>query len=273
MLREKTQQFLSAHGIDLDPSLDEQQLIDEEVIAKLVDSSGVSDDEVVLEVGPGVGNITECLLRRAKTVICVEKNPKYIPVLRDRFKHYPYLEVILGDALHEKLPQSDRLVSNLPYMMCEAFLQRMLRMDVKSAAFIVPRGFAKILEAELGEPEYSKLSLQAQLFYDTEILVEVPPTAYLPEPRTKTCIISLVPKQISRDSDEALKHLFRQGDKLTKNALREALIQAGISDTKREAVSFIAEAVFPTGILDERVSRLSLKEIESLANWLRTLAD
>jgi hypothetical protein len=55
--------------------------------------------------------------------------------------------------------------------------------------------------------------------------------------------------------------------------LREALIQAGIGDTKRQAVSFIAEAVFPTGILDERVSRLSLKEIESLANWLKTLSD
>jgi 16S rRNA (adenine1518-N6/adenine1519-N6)-dimethyltransferase len=273
MLREKTQQFLSVHGIDLDPSLDEQQLIDEEVIASLVDSSGVGGDEAVLEVGPGVGNITEELLQRARAVICIEKNPKYIPVLRDRFKHYPYLEIVLGDALHEKLPLFDRLVSNLPYMMCEAFLQRMLRMDVKSAAFVVPRGFAEILEAEPGEPAYSKLSLQAQLFYDTEIRMEVPPNAYLPEPRTKTCIISLVPKPISRDSDEALKHLFRQGDKLTKNALREALIQAGIGDTKRQAVSFIADSEVPPETLEVRVARLSLKEIESLYNWLKTLAD
>ncbi len=273
MLRERTHEYLSTYGIYLDPSLDEQQLIDEEVIARLVDSSGVGDGDVVLEVGPGVGNITEVLLRRAKTVICIEKNPKYIPVLRARFKHYPYLEVIPGDVLHDELPHSDRLVSNLPYMICEAFLQRMLRMDIKSAAFIVPRGFAEILKAKDGEPEYSKLSLQAQLFYDPEIHMEVPPTAYLPEPRTETCIISLVPRPSSKVSDEAFKQFFRQGDKLVKNALRESLIRAGICETKRQAAAFIAESEIPVEILDKSTTRLSLKEIESVGNWLRNLAD
>jgi len=272
MLRDRTQEFLSTHGIDLDPSLDEQQLIDEEVIANLIDFSGVGGDDIVLEIGPGVGNITEGLLRRAKTVICIEKNPKYIPVLRERFKHHPNLDVVPGDALHEKLPRSDRLVSNLPYMICEAFLQRTLRMEMKSAAFIVPSGFAKILEALAGEPEYSKLSLQAQLFYDQETHMEVPPSAYLPEPRTETCIVSLVPRESSPAADEALKQLFRQGDKLAKNALREALIRAGICDTKRQAASFLAESGVPVEALGRRVTRLSLNEIESLGNWLRTLA-
>ena len=272
MLRDRTREFLSTHGIDLDPSLDEQQLIDEDVIANLIDFSGVGGDDVVLEIGPGVGNITEGLLCHAKTVICIEKNPKYIPVLRERFKHHPNLDVVLGDALHGKLPRSDRLVSNLPYMICEAFLQRTLRMEMKSAAFIVPRGFAKILEAKEGEPEYSKLSLQAQLFYYQEIHMEVPPSAYLPAPRTETCIISLVPRKSSTAADEALKQLFMQGDKLAKNALREALIRAGICDTKRQAVSFIAESGVPVETLGIRVTRLSLKETESLGNWLRTLA-
>jgi 16S rRNA (adenine1518-N6/adenine1519-N6)-dimethyltransferase len=272
MLRDRTQVFLSTHGIDLDPSLDEQQLIDEEVIANLIDFSGVGGDDEVLEIGPGVGNITEGLLRHAKTVICIEKNPKYIPVLRERFKHYHNLDVVRGDALHEKLPRFDRLVSNLPYMICEAFLQRTLRMEMKSAAFIVPSGFAKILEARAGEPEYSKLSLQAQLFYDSETYMEVPPSAYLPAPRTETCIVSLVPRESSTAADEALKQLFRQGDKLAKNALREALIRAGICDTKRQAASFIAESGVPVEALGRRVTRFSLKEIESLRNWLRTLA-
>ncbi len=271
MLRDRTQALLSKHCIILDPSLDEQQLIDEEVIAKLIDFSGVGGDDVVLEVGPGLGNITERLLRRAKTVICIEKNPKYIPVLRERFKHHPNLDVVLGDALNEKLPRSDRLISNLPYMICEAFLQRTLRMDMKSAALIVPSGFAKILEARAGEPGYSKLSLQAQLFYNQENHMEVPPSAYIPAPRTETCIISLVPKASSTVADEALKELFRQGDKLAKNALRETLIRARICDTTRQAVSFIAESGVPVETLGKKVTRLSLKEIALLGNWLRTL--
>jgi 16S rRNA (adenine1518-N6/adenine1519-N6)-dimethyltransferase len=273
MLRERTQALLSRHGITLDPSLDEQQLVDEEVLAKLVDVSGVGGDDDVLEVGPGVGNITEELLRRAKTVNCIEKNPKYIPVLRERLRNYTNLVVVLGDALHERLPRSDRLVSNLPYMICEAFLQRTFRVEMKSAAFIVPRGFAEILEADAGGREYSKLSLQAQLFYDQEIHDEVPPSAYLSEPRTDTCIVSLVPRASSTVTDEALKQLFRQGDKLSKNALREALIRASICDTKNQAVSFIAESGVPAETLGRRVSRLSLKDIESLIIWLRALAD
>jgi 16S rRNA (adenine1518-N6/adenine1519-N6)-dimethyltransferase len=273
MLRERTQEFLSKHDIELDPSLDEQQLVDEEVIDRLIACSGVVGGDAVLEVGPGVGNITEGLLRRTETVTCIEKNPKYLPVLKERFEHYPGFEVVHGDALNVRLPRCDRLVSNLPYMICEAFLQRMLRMDVKSAALIVPRGFADILVAEAGTPAYSKLSYQAQLFYDVEVHVGVPRSAYLPEPRTDTCIMSLVPAASPTAADEALKQVFRQGDKLSKNALREGLIRAGICDTKRQAAAFVAEAGLPARALGVRVSRLSLEEVQSLGNWLRTLTD
>ncbi len=272
MLKERTQEFLSRHGVELDPSLDEQQLVDEEVIARLIDSSGAAGGDTVLEVGPGVGNITEGLLRRTETVVCVEKNPKYLPILRERFGSRPGFGVVLGDALHVRLPRCDRVVSNLPYMICEAFLQRLFRMEVESAALIVPRGFAYILEAEAGTPGYSKLSYQAQLFYDVRVHVEVPGSAYLPEPRTDTCIMSLVPADSSTAADEALKQVFRQGDKLSKNALREALIRAGICDTKRQASSLIAESMLPAGALGGRVTRLSLEEVESLGSWLRTLA-
>jgi 16S rRNA (adenine1518-N6/adenine1519-N6)-dimethyltransferase len=270
MLRERTKKFLSKHGIMLDPSLDEQQLVDEEVIDRLIDCSGVMGGDAVLEVGPGVGNITEGLLRRTETVKCIEKNPKYLPILRERFGHYPGLEVVLGDALSVRLPLFDRLVSNLPYMICEAFLQRLFRMELESAALIVPRGFADILVAEAGTPGYSKLSYQAQLFYEVKVHAGVPRSAYLPEPRTDTCIISLVPSASPNAAVEALKQVFRQGDKLSKNALREAVIRAGMCDTKRQAAALIAESMLPAGTLGRPVSRLSLEEAQALRDWLNT---
>jgi 16S rRNA (adenine1518-N6/adenine1519-N6)-dimethyltransferase len=273
MLRERTRELLSIHGVELDPSLDEQQLVDEEVIARLIGVSGVAGGDTVVEVGPGVGNITEGLLRRAEAVVCVEKNPKFIPILRERFGGRPGFDVVLGDALHVRLPRCDRVVSNLPYMICEAFLQRLFRMEVGSVALIVPRGFADILEAEARSPGYSKLSYQAQLFYDVRVQLEVPRSAYLPEPRADTCIIFLVPVASSMAVDEALKQVFRQGDKLSRNAVREALIRAGMCDTKRQAESLIADSMLPAATLRERVARLSLEEVESLGNWLKTLAD
>jgi 16S rRNA (adenine1518-N6/adenine1519-N6)-dimethyltransferase len=273
MLRERTRELLSIHGVELDPSLDEQQLVDEEVIARLIGVSGVAGGDTVVEVGPGVGNITEGLLRRAEAVVCVEKNPKFIPILRERFGGRPGFDVVLGDALHVRLLRCDRVVSNLPYMICEAFLQRLFRMEVGSVALIVPRGFADILEAEAGSPGYSKLSYQAQLFYNVRVQLEVPRSAYLPEPKADTCIISLVPVASSTAADEALKQVFRQGDKLSRNAVREALIRAGMCDTKRQAESLIADSMLPAATLRERVARLSLEEVESLGNWLKTLAD
>ncbi len=273
MLRERTRELLSIHGVELDPSLDEQQLVDEEVIARLIDVSGVAGGDTVVEVGSGVGNITEGLLRRAEAVVCVEKNPKFLPILRERFGGRPGFGVVLGDALHVRLPRCDRVVSNLPYMICEAFLQRLFRMEVGSVALIVPRGFADILEAEAGSPGYSKLSYQAQLFYEVRVQLEVPRSAYLPEPRADTCIMSLVPVASSTAADEALKQVFRQGDKLSRNAVREALIRAGMCDTKRQAESLIADSMLPAATLRARVAGLSLEEVESLGNWLKTLAD
>lgn len=273
MLRERTQEYLSKHGIMLDPSLDEQQLVDEEVICRLIASSGLAGGDTVLEVGPGIGNITEALLRRAEFVNCVEKNPKYLPILRERFGSHPGFEVVLGDALNVRLPRCDRLVSNLPYMICEAFLQRLFRTDVESAALIVPNGFADILVAEAGTHGYSKLSYQAQLFYTVEVHAGVPRSAYLPEPKTDTCIMSLVPSASSTVADETLKQVFRQGDKLSKNALREALIRVGLCDTKRQAAALIAESMIPACTLGGPVARLSLKEVQSLGDWIGTLAD
>ena len=256
--------MLSKHRIQIDPALDEQQLIDPAIIQRFTAYCEVQPEETVLEIGPGAGNITEALLEEARYLICIEKNQKYLPVLHDRFQENAKLKIIHDDALKTYLPKHDRLVSNLPYMIAEAFFQRTLRLVFKSATFIVPTGFSETLQAQASEPEYSKLSFLSQLFYNTIYRETVPPESYLPVPKTSTAIITLKPRTTNNLPEKTLKELIKQGDKYTKNALREALIQAEVCSSKKEARNFITRLGLEQRILQSWVSRLNLNDLQGI---------
>lgn len=231
---------------------------------------GIQPDETVLEIGPGAGNITEALHERARYLICIEKNPKYAPVLNERFNDSTKFKLIQDDALKTYLPKHDRLASNLPYMITEAFFQRTLRLGFKSATFIVPNGFAETLNAKPDTEEYTKLSLQAQLFFGIEYNEKVPSGAYLPEPKTGTAIITLKPRKNPTPTEKVLTELIQQGDKYTKNALREALIRAEVCDSKKEARNYIDELNLDQKILESWASRLSLTDLKVLEKKIST---
>lgn len=267
-LRDVTNHFLVRHGIQLDPSMDEQQLVDEAAVSKLVASAGITPGETVVEVGPGVGNITEALLRVAGRVIAVEKNPTYAPVLLDRFRGSTRLEIITGDALKISYPQHDRLVSNLPYMICEAMMQVLPRLSLKTASLIVPEGFGHRITASPGIAGYTKLSYFTQLFFGVDKVEELPPSSYLPEPGTITWIVSMKRKEPETAAKQVMRELMLQGGKLVKNGLREALIQAGCCETKREARTRMARVTLPGRIWEKSVSRLSLMELIKLEDAL-----
>ena len=270
-LRETTQELLRRHGVTLDPSMDEQQLVDEEAITCLVGSAGVEESDAVVEVGPGAGNITELLLSVARRVVAVEKSLRFVPVLLDRFRGATRLEIIIGDALTADIPGHDRLVSNLPYMIGEAMLHRFPRMGFKRASIIVPEGFGEKLTASVGSAGYTKLSHFAQLFYVTSQVCTLPSSAYMPGPSTSTWIVTLTPRASQGRDEYAVRELVLQRDKLVKNALREALIRADVCGTKREARSTLARLRVPDRVMAKSVSRLSLRELLLLDDALSAL--
>ena len=213
-LLEVTQRFLRRHSIRLDASMDEQQLVDESAISRLVSSAEVEPGDTAVEVGPGVGNITDALLSVAGRVIAVEKNPKYVPVLLDRFGGSTRLEITIGDALRVSYPPHDRLVSNLPYMICEALVQSLPGLSFKAAALIVSEGFGQKITANEGMEGYSKLSYVNQLYFSVVKVVDVPRDAYLPEPRASTCIIKVKPREVEDMVERIMRELLRQRGKI-----------------------------------------------------------
>jgi len=153
-------------------------------------------------------------------------------------------------------------------MIAEAFIQRTLRLCFKSATFIVPVKLAETLIAKPSD-DYTKLSRLSQLFYDATQHEIIPSEAYLPEPRVSTAIISLRPRNDLDPAESILKELIQQGDKYTKNALREALIRTSKCASKNEARRYIAGLNLEQRVLDSWASRLSLSDLETIDEKLR----
>jgi 16S rRNA (adenine1518-N6/adenine1519-N6)-dimethyltransferase len=248
-------------------------LIDPGVIENLIHAAGVDGGDTVLEVGPGCGNITVPLAERARKIIAVEKDHKFLPCLEERLRGYNNVDIIIANILDINLPVFTKLVSNIPYSISEALIQKLYYCTFTAASIMVSKGFADILTASVEEPGYSKLSLLSQKFYNIELIAHIPPKAYYPEPNTSTSIILISPKPPEDLGTVILREVILQNDKKLKNALREALIIASIThggpSTKREARRWIEFSNIPTFILEKRVARLSKEDIEELLKLLK----
>jgi len=267
MLRDQTLNFLKEHNITIDPSLDEQQLIDPAVIENLIEYAKVGKEDIVLEIGPGIGNITIQLAEASGHLHVIEKNQKFIRPLIERCRPYSNITLVHGDALREPYPVFNKLVSNLPYRICEAILNRLKYENFDAASLIVSSSFAKIVTAQKNDSNYSKLSFVAKLFFDIALVENLSPDSFYPQPSVETSAITLSPRKNMSKTDQVMQDLLRQSDKKTRNALRESFIRVGIASTKKKSIEYISSLGFDESTLQKRVARvslISLKEIQQI---------
>lgn len=261
MLRDQTLNFLKEHNLTIDTSLDEQQLIDPNVIESLIEYAKVGKKDTVLEIGPGIGNITIQLAEASGYLYAIEKNQKFIAPLIERCESYSNITLVHADALREPYPVFNKLVSNLPYRICESVLNRLKYEKFDAASLVVSSSFANILTAQKNDSTYSKLSLVTKLFFDITLVENITPDSYHPPPRVDTCIITLCPRKKLTKTGQILQDLIRQSDKKTRNALREAFIRTGVTSTKKKSLVFISGLDLDDSIFQRRVALLSLKDL------------
>ena len=275
MLREETVRLLEKHGITLETQLDEQQLVDPRVIERLIGSADVNPSDTALDIGAGLGNITVLLAGSARRVYAVERDSKFLPALRERTAALGNVVIVHGDALRIGLPSFNKIASNLPYAICEAFIQRLTATRFEKASLLIPRSLALKLTAQSSDEIYSKLTLVAGTFFEISIIQDVGPEAYLPPPGTATNIVTFRPRKSPGRGEEVLRRVLLQGDKKLKNALREAIIQSseayGGPPTKRGAMALIEEMGLDWSLQERPVARLSLEDLRALATEISSL--
>jgi 16S rRNA (adenine1518-N6/adenine1519-N6)-dimethyltransferase len=205
--------------------LDQYFMIDSGVIEREVRYGELDFSDTVLEIGPGLGFLTEQLARSVQKVIAIEKDKRLEPVLSQELKGYANIEYIWQDVLEAKLPKFDKVISNIPYSISAPLTFKLLDYDFKKAVLCYQKEFAEKMVTQAGSNDYGRLSVMVQYYFEPKILEVVPKNAFYPQPKVDSAIVSLVKKDnVKRepDFDVFIRELFRYPSKDVRNSVKNA---------------------------------------------------
>ena len=167
-------------------------LFDRDAIERIANYAELKPDDRVLEIGPGTGNLTEALAARAASVFAIEVDPRLAADLEGRFSN---VSVINADALSVKLPDYNKIVSNLPYQISSKITYRLLCRPFDLAVLMFQREFATRMTATAGSEEYGRLGMVVGFFCHAEILETIHRSAFRPVPEVNSAIVRLRPRR------------------------------------------------------------------------------
>ncbi|MDW8344847.1 MAG: 16S rRNA (adenine(1518)-N(6)/adenine(1519)-N(6))-dimethyltransferase RsmA [Verrucomicrobiae bacterium] len=230
-------------------------LVDHNILRLVIEAADVRADETVLEVGPGLGVLTEPLLERARQVIAIERDPRLAEYLRARF---PSLEIIVGDAATVPLPAFDKLVANLPYQITTPLLERVVESAAPPRCIVVmvQREVADRLAAQPRTKEYGALTVLTQRRYDVEVVHGVSARCFYPPPAVDSAIVRLLRRE--------------PRTRLLADAPFHEIVRAGFGHRRKMLGKLLAPfGTIPASVARRRAEELSLDEWIGLANQLR----
>ena len=210
------------------------------VINAIIEKAGIKPTDIVLEIGPGTGNLTEKLLVVAKKVIAFEIDPRMVAELNKRFQQSPLqhkLEVIKGNCLDYDFPYFDKCVANVPYSISSAIVFKLLRhpTSFKCAVLMFQREFAMRICAQPGSDAYCRLSVNCQLLAKCSHLMKISKNSFSPPPKVESSVIRLDPKHPPppvdfEEWDGIVKMIFNRKNKKVSSIFRTKVAQLKLYD-------------------------------------------
>ena len=197
---QKTIEILQKYKFHFQKRYGQNFLIDERVMQKIIAAASIQSDEFVLEIGPGIGTMTQFLCENAGYVAAVEIDQNLIPVLQDTLGSYRNVEIINNDILKMDIRslveeknggQPIKVVANLPYYITTPILMGLFESHVplKSVTVMVQKEVAERMKAVPGTKDYGALSLAVQYYAAPEIAAHVPPNCFMPRPKVASTVI------------------------------------------------------------------------------------
>jgi 16S rRNA (adenine1518-N6/adenine1519-N6)-dimethyltransferase len=228
-------EVLGKRDIQLTKSLGQNFLHDQNQLKRIVDAAELEDGDQVLEIGPGLGPLTELLLERAKTVFAIEKDRRLFEILRERFHDTPALKLLCADAMEcIATDQSDwidwKLISNLPYSVASPILVELAQNPQRPERMVVTLQLevARRLMAKVSDDDYGVLTLLLQLRYVPKEWFKIPRGCFFPEPDVDSaCVVllrretPLLPEELHAAFDRIVKLAFSQRRKMMSKLLKQ----------------------------------------------------
>ena len=239
-LSKTTKNILNQYGIKLNKNLGQNYLIDQNKRDQIINFGNINNDDVVLEIGSGIGTLTLELAKKAKKVIAIEQDKKICEILTNRLKteKIDNVELICDDALKVEFPKFNKIISNLPYQISSPITFKFLDYNFDIAILMYQKEFAERMNGKVGTKNYSRLSAMLYFKSDVEKLTDVSCESFIPKPKIDSSVIKLTPKEnlISHDDfkiySKFTKALFQHRNKTIKNALIDSRHIIGNVDKK-----------------------------------------
>ena len=252
----KTKKIVEKYGFSFKKNFGQNFLVDERVLGKIVSSAEISKDDVVIEVGPGIGTLTQALAKEAYKVVAVEIDTTLVPILGELLSDFDNIEIINEDilkvdvnAIAEKYPDKKiKMVANLPYYITTPIIMNVLEnhIPVESITVMIQKEVAYRMKAQPSTKDYGSLSLAVQYYCEPYLVANVPQNCFMPRPNVDSAVIKLTVMYMPKVQVNNEKFMFE-------------FIKAAFSQRRKTLVN----CIFSSGLLT-----LSKDEIGKMLNGL-----
>lgn len=275
-----TVEILKKYNFSFQKKYGQNFLIDTNILKKIVDASCVTDQDCVLEIGPGIGTMTQYLAKSAKEVIAVEIDKALIPILEDTLSGYDNVAIINEDILKLDIGRmveernggrAIKVVANLPYYITTPIIMGLLEghVPIESITIMVQKEVADRMQTGPGTKDYGALSLAVQYYTRPEIVAQVTPACFMPKPKVGSAVIRLArhaKPPVDVDDEKLMFSVIRASF----NQRRKTLVNGLANDpklgvSKEKALEALETMGLPPAVRGEA---LSLKEFAQLSNLL-----
>ncbi len=278
---EETKFIMNKYNIKANKSLGQNFLISEEVIQTIIDSSQIEKEDLVIEIGPGLGTLTKHLLEKAGKVICVELDKKMIKILQDRFSLYSNIEILNQDILkvdiklliEEEKKKSNwknvKIVANLPYYITTPIIMKLLEeeLPLESITVMIQKEVANRLICLPGQKQTGAITYSVYYYAQAQGVLEVSPNSFIPEPEVTSKVIKLnirkqAPIEIEKKEEmfKIIKYAFMQRRK----TLLNALVNTKVFLSKEQGTEILEKIGLDTNIRPEKLT------LEDYANIVKS---
>ena len=278
----ETRFIMDKYHITANKNLGQNFLIDDEAVAGIVEAANVSKDDLIIEIGPGLGTLTKELLDRAGKVICIELDKRMIEILNDRFSIYDNFKVLNDDVLkvdlktliaNEKI-KNTKIVANLPYYITTPIIMKLLeeRLDIETITVMIQKEVADRLVTKPGTGDTGAITYTIHYYTEPKRVIEVPNTAFIPVPKVNSTVINLnilkKPRVTVKDEAklfEVIKTAFMQKRKTLVNAL---------ANSSKFGTKEQIEKILQTLEIDNKIrpEKLTLEEFTQIAEAINKIA-
>lgn len=279
---QETKFIMKKYNIKANKNLGQNFLVSSDAINQIVNSGEIEKDDLIIEIGPGLGTLTKELLERAKKVICVELDNKMVEILNERFSLYDNLEILNQDILKTDLKEiikkeknqnnikDVKIIANLPYYITTPIIMKLLeeKLDLKSITVMIQKEVAERLIATPGEKNTGAITYTVYYYAEAKKITEVPNTSFIPEPEVTSEVIRLDIRKdppVETKNTEMMFKIIKNAFMQRRKTLLNSLTNTKIFKNKEEGTKILKTLNLNENI---RAEELTLKKFAEITDLL-----